>query len=105
MKAPFKKPSQISFRIKPFPINYLNGMLQLFSIRCQYKYHPGNIENMFDGFQHFYCIRGTTAIKFINQDKCGDLFLFLANNRLYPLLYFMLEQLYRFCLFTRVLKE
>ncbi len=80
-------------------------MLQLLSIRCQHKDHTLNIKDMLDGFQHLYRIRRATTIQLINQNKCGCLFLFLANNCPNPQLYFVFEQLYCFCLFTRVLKE
>lgn len=60
---------------------------------------------MFDGLQHFYRIGGATTIQLINQDKCGCLFIFLANDCPNPLLYFVFEQLYCICLFTSVLKK
>ncbi len=66
-----KKSSKIALRIKAFTINYLDSMLKLFGIRCEHKHHTRDIEDMLDGFQHFYRIGGTTAIQLINQNKGG----------------------------------
>ncbi|MNV71668.1 hypothetical protein D3C71_1647030 [compost metagenome] len=64
-----KKSPKIALRIKAVTINYLDSMLKLFGIRCEYKYHTRDIEYMLDGFQHFYRIGGTAAIQLINQNK------------------------------------
>ena len=108
-----KKSSKIALSIKAFTINYLDSMLKLLGIRCEYKHHPRDIEDMLDGFQHFYRIGGTTAIQLINQNKGGIIQATLViqlvqvsrNSCLNPLSYLFFKILDRFITFLVITTE